>query len=436
LGASWLTSAKRRVLEKLRDDRGQILVLTVLSMTAIMGFLALAIDVGQILYVKRQLQTVADAAALAGALELKQCGSTANCTVMQTAVQSAVAENGLSGYTFLTQCSGTPGATYTVMLNNGPCRQGASDPNNGNVAYVEALVAKQQDTMFAKLLGVNTISLVARAESGLGPLSGCVYVTNATASQALLLNGNASLITSSTCGTIVNSSSSSALLANGSATLTSEEIDVHGGDLLNGKPSLSPTPRLGTPVQPDPLAGLPAPTVSGCTYSNVTVNSGKTATTLNPGTYCGLNINGNATVTFTPGTYIMNGNVTINGGSTISGSNVFFYINSGQWLMNGNSSADLVASTTGTYAGVLFYQSTSDTNQFILNGDSTSIWQGAIYLPKGQLVVNGNGNLAAYTLVDVDTMIVNGSDSFTVGNDFSSFPNGSPFTGNTAYLME
>jgi Flp pilus assembly protein TadG len=425
----------RCALEKLRDDRGQVIVLTVLSMTAIMGFLALAIDVGQILYVKRQLQTVADAAALAGALELKQCGSTANCTVMQTAVQSAVAENGLSGYTFLTQCSGTPGATYTVMLNNGPCRQGASDPNNGNVAYVEALVAKQQDTMFARLLGVNTVSLVARAESGLGPLSGCVYVTNSSASQALLLNGNGSLITSSTCGVIVNSSSSSALLANGSSTLTSGEIDVHGGDLLNGNPSLSPTPRLGTPVQPDPLAGLPAPTVGGCTYSNYTVNA-KSTVTLSPGTYCGLTVNGKATVTFSPGTYVMSGNVTIDGTSTISGSSVFFYINSGQWIMNGNSHSDLVASTTGTYAGVLFYQNKSDTSQFILNGDSTSIWQGAIYLPGGQLVVNGNGNLAAYTLVDVDTMIVNGSDSFTVGNDFSSFPNGSPFTGNTAYLME
>lgn len=104
--------------------------------------------------------------------------------------------------------------------------------------------------------------------------------------------------------------------------------------------------------------------------------------------------------------------------------------------MNGNAHANLVASTTGTYAGVLFDQNKSDTSQFILNGDSTSVWQGAIYLPGGQLVVNGNGNLAAYTLVDVDTMIVNGSDSFTVGNDFSSFPNGSPFTGNSAYLME
>lgn len=418
-----------------RDERGQVLVLVVLCMTALVGFLALAMDVGQILYARRQLQTLADAAALAGALEIKQCAGNANCSAMQLAVKSAVTENGLSSYTFLSQCAGNPGSGFTVMLNNGPCSQGAKDPYQGNAAYVEALVAKNQDTMFGKLLGVSFVPLVARAESSLGAPNDCVYITDPSASQALLLNGNASLVTSPTCGVMIDSSSGTALLVNGNATLSTGEVNVHGGDLLNGNPSVSPTPTLNAPTQADPLAGLAAPAVGSCTYSNYTVN-GNSTVTLNPGVYCGLNINGNANVTFNPGTYIMNGNTIINGGSSISGNNVFFYLNSGQWIMNGNSHADLVASTTGTYAGVLFFQNKTDSSQFILNGDSTSVWQGAIYLPSGQLVVNGNGNLAAYTLVDVDSMILNGGDSFTVGNDYSSFLNGSPFQGNTAYLTE
>ena len=94
--------------------------------------------------------------------------------------------------------------------------------------------------------------------------------------------------------------------------------------------------------------------------------------------------------------------------------------------MNGNAHANFVAPTTGTYTGILYYQAHGDSNQVILNGDSTSVWQGAIYVPSAQLTLNGGANLAAYTILDVNTLIVNGNDQFTLGDDYTSLPNGSP----------
>ena len=51
----------------LRQEEGQTLVLTALCMTAMLGFLALAIDVGVLFHSKRSMQTAADAAAVSAA---------------------------------------------------------------------------------------------------------------------------------------------------------------------------------------------------------------------------------------------------------------------------------------------------------------------------------------------------------------------------------
>ena len=55
---------------KIREDQsGQVLVLAALAMTALMGFMALATDVGILFRARRNRQIAADAAAVAGALD-------------------------------------------------------------------------------------------------------------------------------------------------------------------------------------------------------------------------------------------------------------------------------------------------------------------------------------------------------------------------------
>src|SRR6266568_1177122 len=57
-------------MKRLRAERGQVFVLTALSMTILLGMTALVLDVGDWYRTKRQLQATADAAALAGAQAL------------------------------------------------------------------------------------------------------------------------------------------------------------------------------------------------------------------------------------------------------------------------------------------------------------------------------------------------------------------------------
>lgn len=416
------------------DESAQVLVLVVLSMGALLGMMALAIDVGQVFSVKRQLQAAADAAALAGALEMDTCGSTENCPAMQAAATSALTENGLPTPTLVTQCGSMTTSGLMLVLNNGPCLLGSSDPNFGNKKVVEAMVSADQSTLFANMFGMHSMRIVARSEASVGASTYNLYVINPSASQSLLMNGNSNLDVHG--GVIVDSSSNTALLANGSVTLTASTIDVVGNVLENGRPAVSPSPHINANFVDDPFANLAAPTVGACGTSKsspytgsknqVIVNGNKSAV-LNPGVYCnGITINGGGTATFNPGTYIVSGSMIVNGNATVSGAGVTFYFASGSLTMNGNAHANFVAPTTGTYTGILYYQAHGDSNQVILNGDSTSVWQGAIYVPSAQLTLNGGSNLAAYTILDVNTLIVNGNDQFTLGDDYTSLPNGSP----------
>lgn len=428
-----------RVRAALVEEDGQTIVLVAVSFVALLAFAGLAIDVGHMEIVQRQVQSAADASAVAGALEVTQCNGSTDCSAMTTAAQQAVAENGLSNSTLVTQCGSTSGDTLSVTVNNGPCAlgSGTADPHYLNNQYVEAVVNKVEPTIFAQVLGISSMNISARAEASVSNYPNCFIISAyqpTSKSNQLTMNGTDKL-DMPTCGIMDDSDATNALIANGNVTVTTDGVTVHGGDTVNGNTSISPTPVTNAPAQSDPLNWLNSdkPTASSCTYNNEVVSSN---TTLYQGTYCGgLIINGSVTVSFQPGTYIMQGNMIVNGSDSISGTGLMFYFtNSGSLTMNGSSHADLEAATTGTYAGILIYQDPSDTTNMILNGDSTSVWQGALYAPTASLTINGTGNLAAYTIIDVASATLNGN--VALGSNYSSLAGGSPAKGITAVLAE
>ena len=61
-----------------RDESGQAMVMALGSMTLLMGCLALATDVSVLYRARRMVQTAADAAATAAALDYYYSGSTAS----------------------------------------------------------------------------------------------------------------------------------------------------------------------------------------------------------------------------------------------------------------------------------------------------------------------------------------------------------------------
>lgn len=423
----------------LRDDSGQTLVVVVLAMGMLLAFMALAFDVGQFLYTRRQLQTAAAAAAMAGALEVQICGTTRNCTAMQTAAKSAIAEQGYATPTLVTQCGTTASTGLILELNNAPCAV-SSDPNKGNANYVEALVFMPQPTLLAKLVGLNAVNLYARSEAGGGVSPSCLDVLAPSNTSTTVNSGGA--ITVSGCRMTVNSNGTPALMVNGS--VSAQAVDVAGTVTVNSGGSVTPGAVINAPPVTDPLYKLqseepatgPCGTTTSSPYRGAPSNQSVSGTVaFTPGVYCGgINLNNNTTATFAAGTYVFTGTMNVNSGSSITGNGVTFYFSSGTLTMNSASHANLVAPASGTYAGVLMFQNQSDSSASNLDGDSTSVWQGAFYLPDAQLTLNGGSNLAAYTILDVYQLMVN--SPFTLNSNYSSLPNGPPIPSSGAALAE
>jgi Flp pilus assembly protein TadG len=86
-----------------REERGSVVTIVAFGIVALVGLLALAIDLGQLYVVKNELQNVADAAALAGAKQLLQAKSGSNyvvsvyCSEAVTASQDCASRNKSSG---------------------------------------------------------------------------------------------------------------------------------------------------------------------------------------------------------------------------------------------------------------------------------------------------------------------------------------------------
>jgi Flp pilus assembly protein TadG len=393
-------SAVEATMKILRDERGQTLIFVALALSCVLGLVGVATDVGLLFHFKRNLQIAADSAAIAGALQLK-----INTAAVSSAAMAAAAKNGVS--------SG-------VAVNNPP----SSGPHSASAAYVEVIITQSEPLFFARVLGLSSMNVAARAVATNGASNGCMY-TLGTSGTGILMNGTVDL-TATTCSIIDDSSNSQALLANGTVTLDARSIGVVGGVTNNGGNSITPTPVTGIVPVSNPLASLTPPVnPGGCVQLTV-----QSTATVPQGCYSKLTINGSPTVTLNPGVYYITGSMVVNGNPTVNGTGVTIYLASSaaSFTDNGNTTLNLSAPTSGALNGILFYQNPSDTNTLTINGSSTSSLQGIFYAPTANLVVNGSGSTSFYTAFVVGSLTFNGTGTLL---DYASINAGSPLTSTT-----
>ena len=145
------------------DESGQAIVLVALTMTVLIGFLALATDVGVLFRARRNLQIAADAAATAAALDYLYNGSISSA---QAAGQAAATANGAT--------NGVGGVSVTV---NGPPQNGP----NQSLGYFEAIITQPNGTSFMGLIShQNTVTVGSRAVAGTPTASKSLHVYRAT----------------------------------------------------------------------------------------------------------------------------------------------------------------------------------------------------------------------------------------------------------------
>jgi Putative Flp pilus-assembly TadE/G-like len=399
-------------------ERGFVLITTVLAMVALLACLGLAIDVGYVQLVKTRMQTAADAAAIGGAQEVKANDAAG-------APAAARADAALNGFT-----DGRRGVA--VVVNHPP----ASGYSLGDPMAVEVVISQTVPSLFLQLAGTASTTVRARAVARLASGTSCLYTLDPTAPSSFSASGLAAVQIN--CGVIVNSTSSQAMNVSGHATVTASFVSVVGNYSTSGGGVISPQPSTGEMTESDPLAYLPAPPTVGCDQTGLSLT---TTRTLDPGVYCnGIQISSGATVTLNPGTYVLKGGgLSVSGSARLSGAGVTFYNTAGGGYsygaisISGGASINLAAPTTGTYAGVLFYQdrSIASGTASTISGGSAAAFEGTLYFPTTTLNYSGGSSSnAAYTSIVSKNVVFSGNT--VLNNDYSSLPGGSPIKGSAS----
>lgn len=430
---------------KRAEPRGQALLLVTFCSVPIFAVIGLAGDIGWMHFLKKSAQAAADAAASAAVLRFQAtvngssfvCGTPGvlcqaptacprDLTTGATPLDSACLYATINGFS-----NAPPKQSVTVEAN--VTTPPPTAPGIHSASYwVTVRVSQQVPQLFSAVLGNTTGMVAARATAAVTPAADCIYALDPAASGALSVKGTASLVAN--CGVYVNSNSPSAVLTDGTALLSATEYDVVGG--VDVHIPLNPTPNLDAPpLTRDPLAHLPAPAVpAGCDYTNYTVQGWNTPT-LSPGVYCGGISVQNGTAIFDPGVYILKGGglTTQNSNSQATGAGVMFYNTFdathpyGGINLSANSTVSFSAPTTGTYAGILFFQDRSVTGHpsESFGGGSSGKIEGTIYAPLSNITFYGNAALnSSYTIIVANQISMVGTTNLQ--NNYSSLPGGSP----------
>lgn len=129
-----------------RSERGQAAVLTVVFIAGLLGALAMVLDVGSWFRAQRATQSAADAAALAGAQELPESPG--------------------SGSAFASEYLSTNGGGDAVITFSS--KYVANDT-------ISVEVTRQAPGVFAKIFGINSVDVHARASARTGGIDAAQY---------------------------------------------------------------------------------------------------------------------------------------------------------------------------------------------------------------------------------------------------------------------
>lgn len=396
-----------------------------LGIVFLFSVIGLVVDVGYGYFVKQVAQAAADSAAMAGALYAKDQGGTCSsagvqCQTSVCAVSpSSPPQNNFDAACLYASANGfatTASQSVTMSANSG-------SPSNAGVSanyWVTATATKTTPLSFLSMIGVNVATVSASATAAIigNTGGGCIYALDPKSPGAYTQVGNTTV--QSSCGIFDNSSASGAFIVKGGGTVNASGINVVGSTTLNNNTTVSPAPSTGVSPITDPFASLPAPTYSGCDHTNTSYSSGAVVT-LSPGVYCnGIKASGNAQLTFSPGTYILNGGGMQISSSfiTLTGTGVTFYNTANGYsfapiTIVGNATINLSAPTSGTYEGILMFQDRSITASAAsaIGGGSTETLAGTVYMPTATLDFAGGSTTSSLTvaLVVADVNIVGNS---------------------------
>ena len=364
----------------LRDRRGNVVVLTALTLPLLMGASGLAVDTIQWVLAKRSLQGAVDSAAIAGVYSL-----------VKSEDPTTAADETLSTANEL-----DPRRSLEVE-NPVPGRE--QDPFAVHVQVSVPARLTFSGLFLSKPPLITADATATVVETG----KFCAFAIGSDSGTGVLVRSRAQV--QGDCGIATNASSSKAVEIESDATVAVSRLLSFGG--IDGQPATKGSARSFALRQTDPLENSEPPPIpkSGC--PNITVNSGSgPRVTLQPGCYGNMVRNGS--VWLEDGEYILSrGSFMVGPTASVSCRACTIILTSddpqsepgsiGTIQIDEHATVELAAPSQGPDAGIVFYQDRHagmehETLENKIAGNGFSKIQGVVYTPGEGLSVNGDFN--------------------------------------------
>jgi hypothetical protein len=393
---------------------GAVTVWLIVSLSVIIGIVALGMDGGRMMEERRLAQAAADAAALAAATDMYLNYAANQGTDPYSTAQAIAQANALAnGYA-------NDGATSIVTVNIPP-KSGAFA---GQIDYVEVIIQANLQAGFSAVFTSQPLQVQARAVAHGAPKRFGLLLLQPDGSDSLALSGNASVQVVN-APIIVNSNDPLAYDIIGSATVSASRHDLAGSAALNLTNIIGPV-HMNVPPTADPLLSLPEPDPSSYTMqaSSTTSISGGSVT-LQPGVYRGgINVSGKATVTLAPGIYVLDGGgLQVSGQADVIVNGVMLYntggSNAGSINISGRGDVTLAPPTQGPYTGINLFQARDVSQSVQISGNGAYQITGTVYAPAAPIQLSGNGTISWNTLGGsfiASRLQVTGNGSFRISH--------------------
>ena len=385
----------------LRNKSGSIATAFAIALVPLLMAAGIAVDYAFMYREQVFLQSMADAGAIAGAREM----SLANATEKQiiSAATASAYQNGKKHR----------GTAFSVDV-------GVDLANN----QVKISLREEWQPFMAHFIYSAITPIVVTAATRSAGQKICVIGLDEKSNATVHMRAKARLLANN-CGVISNSASSSSIRMDDSANMKASFICSAGG--ASGKSSAyTPDVVVDCPAYPDPLASRPAPSYGNCDYVDLIIKDKNR--TLSPGVYCkGLWIGGRSNVTFKPGIYIIkDSKFRVTDKANIKGENVGFFFTGTKAVLDfeKDTSISLTAPTTGTLAGLLFYEDRNvGGNTHKITSNDARLLLGTIYLPNSSLLIDADKAVAdksAYTAIIVQKLQLEAGPVLTLNSNYDA----------------
>ena len=440
-----------RFARLLGERRGGAALMLAVILPVVFAVTALGLEVGSWSVTKAVLQRRADMAAYT-AISRYLSGDTA-----QVAINAGVDIAALNGATAATRTwVGSPTNKLTAGEVTAQLVTGVRDSTS---SAVKVVVTTSRSLAFGGLvtalsfdgqLGTKTaVTVTATAYGEILTSAGtggqpCLVALKSNGTGITVTGGSAISLPSCTAR-----SNAAVSVTNGSSITTpwvytaNAAATVSGGSsITNGTSTVTPTNVTGwgktAPLytaagqMPDPYASNAAITAA---FSSLSTSHGTAFTgtwqpsTLSPGTFLSIT-SGSGAITMTPGTYIVNGNISIGQGTTVTcgipdgnggfkpcGAEGVTIIMSGTISFGGGATVTLSApQSTAVKGGIpgILIAGTSTSTDTLSNGMKPTL-TGVIYYPNGTMAVSGGVNVGNSCLE-----VIAGSVSISNGASFGA----------------